>query len=182
MGKALEKIEMNDKPKSVGSDQRRTTTRKEFYKGEFPLATVIFADKSYSGDVFDISPSGIGVLPHQSIEGLTDVPQRISISIDNGSSQEAVVKSISHIKFSGSMRIKLGIELSVDDEAISLDKRFQCISCKPLAYCKDPVSFGRTLLFNVEYYTNKGLGLSVAFENSSFFTGMNLDLQVMRKS
>ncbi len=161
-------------------EERRESKRITFYRGEFPDAVIEFGHKTYKADVYDLSTNGIGVLPREEIQGLDTPGTRVTIQFGTSKKIEATLQKATQVKFSGSLRIKLGFQLSGEhfDPAKNLEK-FECQSSMPMAYCDDPVAFNRTMVFNVTYFTSATMGLVTKDEDSGLYVGFCLDLKLM---
>ena len=161
------------------AQNRRKAKRLSFYRGEFPDVQIVFANKSYGADVYDVSRQGMGILPQEPINGLTDVPQDIEIKIGDKITKHATIQSISHIKFSGTIRAKFGIQFKPDTNVTELEPNYSCEDTMPLAYCADPVAYGQTLLFNITHFSRSGLTIRISDYESPFYNGLVLDLHIL---
>ncbi len=159
---------------------RRESKRIAFYKGEFPIATIELGGKLYEAEVYDISSKGAGILPLVEIPGLDSISQTVTLRLHNAKPKTASLKNIGHIKFSGSYRLKLGMEIHPTAEGTANPGvQIACDAHMPMAYCEDPIAFKQTILFNVFYFSNDGIGLRTNFDNAAFFQGLLLDLSLM---
>lgn len=160
--------------------ERRESKRIPFYRGEFPEATIIIGGKSYLAEVFDLSSRGIGVVPKGEIPGLDSLSQKVMVSVGKSTPREAILKNVSHIKFAGSLRLKLGMFTPEwENVAAAKDELFSCADSMPLAYCDDPIAFNRTILFNVSHFSKNGLVLRTKRVEGAFFPGLVIDLKLM---
>lgn len=160
--------------------ERRESKRIPFYRGEFPEAKILHGGKSYPAEVFDLSTKGIGVVPKCEVPGLDTVSQVVMVQVGDSAPREAVLKNISHIKFAGSLRLKLGmLTKEWKDSQASEEPLFSCSESMPLAYCEDPIAFNRTLLFNVSHFSKNGLVVKTKFVEGAFFSGLTMDLRLM---
>lgn len=173
-------IHVVETQKKAAQEERRESKRIQFYRGEFPEAKVEFGGKVYDAEVYDLSTNGIGILPKEAIPGLDTVSQTIYISVGETTPREATLRNISHIKFSGSYRIKLGMRTANWDKSkVCEHTLLPCTESMPMAYCSDPIAFNRTILFNVSHFSKNGLILRTKFVDGSFFTGLKIDLRLM---
>ncbi|MCB0419280.1 MAG: hypothetical protein KDD39_16660, partial [Bdellovibrionales bacterium] len=160
--------------------ERRESKRILFYRGEFPEAKIEFAGRTYDAEVYDLSTNGIGILPKQAIPGLDTIAQKFYVRVGETSPREATLRNISHIKFAGSFRLKLGVRTAdLERSKVCEHSLLPCTENMPLAYCDDPIAFSRTLLFNVSHFSNNGLVLRTKSVNGNFFTGLKMDLKLM---
>ncbi|MEZ4749468.1 MAG: hypothetical protein R3B54_02220 [Bdellovibrionota bacterium] len=160
--------------------ERRESKRILFYRGEFPEAKIEFAGKTYDAEVYDLSTNGIGILPKQAIPGLDTISQKFFVTVGATSPREATLRNISHIKFAGSFRLKLGVRTAEWGKSkVCEDSLLACTENMPLAYCDDPIAFSRTLLFNVSHFSRNGVVLRTKNINGVFFTGLKMDLKLM---
>lgn len=161
-------------------EERRESKRIQFYRGEFPDAKIEFGGRTYMGDVYDLSTNGIGILPREEIIGLDTSSKNILISFGQSKQVQAELKKITTVKFSGSVRMKLGFQLlSEHFEVADNQEIYDCSTNMPMAYCEDPIAFKKTMVFNVTHFSSTGFGLRTNFEDSGLYVGLCLDLRVM---
>lgn len=160
---------------------KRLSKRIVFYKGEFPSAFIEFAGKKYKCDVYDISTDGIGLLPEREIPGLDPEYSKVSIQYGTSRNISAVLKKVSFIKFSGSMRLKLGFSLEKVDHFQQLKDKvvYECGSSMPMVYCEDPVAFNKVMIFNATRFSSQTIFLRTKDDESALYQGLCLDLKVM---
>ncbi|MCB0404656.1 MAG: hypothetical protein KDD51_07695 [Bdellovibrionales bacterium] len=160
--------------------ERRESKRIPFYRGEFPEAKIEFAGRTYDAEVYDLSTNGIGILPKQAIPGLDTISQKFFVTVAGTSPREATLRNISHIKFAGSFRLKLGVRTAdLASPKVCEESLLPCTENMPLAYCDDPIAFSRTLLFNVSHFSKNGLVLRTKNLHGVFFSGLKMDLKLM---
>lgn len=169
-----------DGQSTKSQNDRRESKRVLFYRGEFPKATIQFGGKSYEAEVYDLSTNGVGVIPKKEIPGLDTVSQEVMVKFGDTAPRPAILRNISHIKFSGAMRLKLGLSTpKVSQPKDESAEFFSCTDNMPLAYCEDPIAFNRTVLFNITHFSRSGVKLRTKNLNGVFFTGLKIDLNLM---
>lgn len=161
-------------------EERRDTKRILFYRGEFPDAKIVFAGKDYVGEVYDISSQGTAILPKDEIPGLDTLSQQVQISFGNSRMQDASLQNISFIKYSGSLRLRMGFQTRpLPILAMKDSQKIACQNCMPMVYCEDPIAFNRTLMFNVTHFTPSGFHLMTDSRDGVLFAGMRLDARLL---
>jgi hypothetical protein len=160
--------------------ERRDSKRIQFYRGEFPAAKIVVNGRTFDAEVFDISTQGIALIPSKEIPGLDTETSSVSIQLHNSSPRRGRLRSVTHTKFAGSFRLRLGLELEPDTlEQIDPAQRVTLSAIMPMAYSEDPIAFKQTMMFNVAYFAPNGLGLICKSEHSTIFPGLVLELSLM---
>jgi|GEM_PF-2475200 len=179
-GIKLKEFSSNRSTFPVEQPDRRDSKRIKFYRGEFPLAKLTVNQRAFDAEVFDLSTKGVALIPMTEIPGLDRGTSNISVQLHNSAPRSATLKSVTHTKFAGSYRLRLGLELE-SEKLVEFDpkQRVTLTNIMPMAYADDPIVFKQTLMFNVAYFAPAGLGLVCKENHATLFPGLVLDLNLM---
>jgi N-acyl-L-homoserine lactone synthetase len=172
------------------SRKGRRTKRRKVYLGEFTHVNLEFDKGDFSGDVLDLSPSGIGGV----IDKGSFIPERtdrVRVTYGNRDGHEfkvwGVVASCEVFIFRGEQKVRVGIlfaawmdsgQETTNAEAV---KRMR-VACPegyhPPAFCEDPFFFHERIHFEVVGFSAKVMRVRVMAFYATLLPNVCLNLTV----
>jgi N-acyl-L-homoserine lactone synthetase len=155
------------------SRKGRGAKRRKVYLGEFTHVTLEFDKGDLSGDVLDLSPSGIGVVANKG-PFMPERADRVRVTYGNHDGQEfkvwGVVANSEELVFRGEQKVRIGIlfaaRMDSAQEATNTEaaKRMRVLcpdGYHPPAFCEDPFFFHERIHFDVVDFSAKVMRVRV---------------------